>query len=208
MELPEHDHAAVLYYPMPDKGLRTVALTMLTNQLLSPIFFQEMRTEKQYGYLVGVGFIPINRYPGIAFYIQSPHTNSVILTAAMDEFIARANDYIASLPDEHWQHLQFGLASQLQEKDTNLRIKSQRYWAAICNKEPSFSEKQKLISIIESLSIADVADFIQQHFHGGELKDRLSLLSYENALQLEAMAKNSIIDNNIETLLKKCQRKY
>ena len=82
-----------------------------------------MRTEKQYGYLVGVGFIPINRYPGIAFYIQSPHTDSVILTKAMNDFIARSDAYIANLPDEHWQHLQFGLASQLQEKDSNLRIK-------------------------------------------------------------------------------------
>ncbi|WP_191321712.1 insulinase family protein [Colwellia sp. C1TZA3] len=208
MELPAHDHAALLYYPMPNKDLRTIALTMLTNQLLSPIFFQEMRTEKQYGYLVGVGFIPINRYPGIAFYIQSPHTDSVTLTQAMNDFIARTNNYIKNLPAEHWQHLQFGLASQLQEKDTNLRIKSQRYWAAICNKEVSFDQKQKLISVIKSLSIDNVAEFLQQYFHGAEIKDHLSLLSYENKTQLDKMAKNITINNNIEFLLKKCQRKY
>jgi len=208
MELPEHDHAAVLYYPMPKKDLRTVALTMLTNQLLSPTFFQEMRTEKQYGYLVGVGFIPINRYPGIAFYIQSPHTDAITLTKAMDDFITRTRDYIAHLPNEHWQHLQFGLASQLQEKDTNLRIKSQRYWAAICNKEASFTQKQKLITVIENLSIPDVAEFLQQHFHGSMTKDRLSLLSYENKNQLSAMNKDLTINKDLKTLLKKCQRKY
>ena len=185
-----------------------MASTMLTNQLLSPIFFQEMRTEKQYGYLVGVGFIPINRYPGIAFYIQSPNTDSITLIAAMDNFIAKASDYIAELPKEHWQHLQFGLASQLQEKDTNLRIKSQRYWAAICNKEASFTEKQKLIAIIESTSINDVAKFLQHHFNGPTAKDRLSLLSYENSEQLKSMDKNLKSNNNIMALLKKCQRKY
>jgi secreted Zn-dependent insulinase-like peptidase len=208
MELPEHDHAAVLYYPIPNKDLRTIALTMLTNQLLSPTFFQEMRTEKQYGYLVGVGFIAINRYPGIAFYIQSPHTNAITLTEAMDDFIARTNTYITSLPLEHWQHLQFGLASQLQEKDTNLRIKSQRYWAAICNKEASFKQKQKLIAVIEALSIKDVSEFIQQYFHGALVKDRLSLLSYENNAQFKEMTKNTSINDNAESLLKKCQRKY
>ena len=208
MALPAHDHAAVLYYPMLNKDLRTVALTMLTNQLLSPIFFQEMRTEKQYGYLVGVGFIPINRYPGIAFYIQSPHTDSVTLTIAMNEFIARSSDFIDQLPAEHWQHLQHGLASQLQEKDANLRIKSQRYWAAICNKEPSFDQKSKLISIIENLSIEDVAEFIRTIFNQAEKTDCLSLLSYENSQQLEEMTKNYAIKNDEETLLKKCQRKY
>ena len=76
LTLPEHDHASVLYYPQGDKALTTTAKTMVTSHLLSPLFFQEMRTEKQYGYLVGVGYIPINRYPGIAFYIQSPHTEA------------------------------------------------------------------------------------------------------------------------------------
>ncbi|MFT6920490.1 MAG: insulysin [Cognaticolwellia sp.] len=208
MALPEHDHAAVLYYPMPNKDLRTIALTMLTNQLLSPIFFQEMRTEKQYGYLVGVGFIPINCYPGIAFYIQSPHTDSITLTEAMNDFIARTNHYITHLPTEHWQHLQFGLASQLQEKDTNLRIKSQRYWAAICNREASFDQKQKLIAMIKTISIDNVAEFLQQYFNGAELKDSLSLLSYENKTQLDKMTKNIAINDNIEFLLKKCQIKY
>ena len=208
MELPEHDHAAVLYYPMPTKDLNTVALTMLTNQLLSPIFFQEMRTEKQYGYLVGVGFIPINRYPGIAFYIQSPHTEAITLTEAMNDFIARANDYAINLPDEHWQHLQMGLASQLQEKDTNLRIKSQRYWAAICNKEVSFTQKQKLISIIKDFSIKDIIEFIQQHFQRPATDDRLCLLSYENNAQLAAMTQNGAINEKVKFSLKKCQRKY
>ncbi len=208
MELPDHDHAAVLYYPMPDKDLRTVALTMLINQLLSPIFFQEMRTEKQYGYLVGVGFIPINRYPGLAFYIQSPHTDSNTLTKAMNDFIGRIKEYMLTLPNEHWQHLQFGLASQLQEKDTNLRIKSQRYWAAICNKETSFNQKQQLIDIIKSLSISDLNEFIQLHFHGKSTDDRLSLLSYENSEQIAKMPADIKLNDNTELLLKKCKRKY
>ena len=208
INLPEHDHAAVLYYPMPNKDLKTVALTMLTNQLLSPVFFQEMRTEKQYGYLVGVGFIPINRYPGIAFYIQSPHTDATALTEAMNDFISRINDYITNLPKEHWQHLQLGLASQLQEKDTNLRIKSQRYWAAICNNEASFTQKQKLIEIIKSLSITDISTFVQHHFTGSITDDRLSLLSYENQAQLDKIATKEDIQKSTEIFRKKCKRKY
>ncbi|MGB1262007.1 MAG: insulinase family protein [Cognaticolwellia sp.] len=208
MELPEHDHAAVLYYPMQDKELRTIALTMLTNQLLSPAFFHEMRTEKQYGYLVGVGFIPINRYPGIAFYIQSPDSHAVTLTQAMDDFIGRSSDYIANLPQQHWQHLQSGLASQLQEKDTNLRIKSQRYWAAICNEESSFTQKQQLIGIIEGLALADIIEFLQQVFHHEKPHDRLSLLSFENKTQLNEMNKSLTIKGNGQAILKKCQRKY
>ncbi|SEK45138.1 Secreted Zn-dependent peptidases, insulinase-like [Colwellia chukchiensis] len=208
IELPAHDHAAILYYPMPSKDLRTVALTMIVNQLLSPIFFQQMRTEKQYGYLVGVGFIPINRYPGIAFYIQSPHTDAGTLKQAMTAFIAEAKQYVLNLPNEHWQHLQAGLSGQLQEKDTNLRIKSQRYWAAICNQDTSFTQKQELINTIEGLSIDEVIAFIEQHFSPEKAHDCLALVSYENKAQLAAMKNQFSYHHDSEVLLKKYQRKY
>lgn len=181
LSLIEHDHAAVLYFPLPAKDLRMCALTMLTNQLLSPIFFQQMRTEKQYGYLVGVGFIPINRFPGIAFYIQSPDTNASALTQAMKGFIAETKEYVSTLSPEDWQHIQSGLAGQLQEKDNNLRIKSQRYWAALCNKEACFNQKQKLITIIEQLSQDELVEFVETYFIDITHRDHLTLTTINNS---------------------------
>ena len=94
--LPEHDHACVIYTAFEHKDDDTVALSMITSHILSPLFFQKMRTEKQYGYLVGVGYVPINSYPGIAFYIQSPHCDAFTLAQAMDKFIS---DTITILDD-------------------------------------------------------------------------------------------------------------
>ena len=88
--IPDHDHATVVYTPFNSRDIKITALTIVTSHLLSPLFFQQMRTEKQYGYLVGVGYVPINRYPGIAFYIQSPHTSAITLTKAIDEFITNS----------------------------------------------------------------------------------------------------------------------
>lgn len=208
IELPDHDHAAVLYFPMEDKDLNTVALSMLTSQLLSPVFFQEMRTEKQYGYLVGVGFIPINRYPGIAFYIQSPNTNSIQLTQAMLAFIHDIKHYISQLSPENWQHIQYGLASQLQEKDASLRIKSQRFWASICNKEDSFTQKQKLIDIIQLLTIDDLTNFLTKYFHNTEHVDYLRLVSFENDEQFVEMSLDKDYQKKLTLITKKDQRKY
>lgn len=184
--LPEHDYATVLYYPLPDKNLATVAKTMLTSQLLSPVFFQEMRTEKQYGYLVGVGFIPINKYPGIAFYIQSPHTKPEKLIDAIDDFVATILIQLRDMATEDWNHLQHGLASQLQEKDSNLRIKSHRFWSAICNKENNdnkeidFNQKQKIINEVLSLTLADILSFIDEHLNKLNMPDRITLASYSS----------------------------
>jgi len=37
--LPDHDHATVLYYPQEEKDVLSIAKTMVTAHLLSPLFF-------------------------------------------------------------------------------------------------------------------------------------------------------------------------
>jgi insulysin len=197
----------VVYYPFVGKDLTTIAITMIASQILSPLFFQEMRTEKQFGYLVGVGFIPINRYPGIAFYIQSPHVDAIVLVKEINEFINRAQDNLTLLSEQDWQHIQQGLASQLQEKDSSLRIKSQRFWAAICNKETSFDEKQQLINVILSLTIDDISRFFTQQLLFNNNTDRITLASYQENIA-ENDEKTLQYNESIEKKLKNCQRKY
>ena len=206
--LPTHDHATIVYFPMADKKLTTIALTMLTSQMLSPVFFQEMRTEKQYGYLVGVGFIPINRYPGIAFYIQSPETESTTLESAINVFIENAYAFIDSMPHNHWEHLKQGLAGQLLEKDSSLRIKSQRFWTALCNDETDFSHKKQLIETIKTVSLNDIKAFIKYNLIEKHQPDRISLLSFKQKEKQIKYAKTLDSDKNMQSNLNKYKRKF
>ena len=201
LELPSHDHAAVIYYSVASKDLDQIALTMVTSQILSPQFFQQMRTERQYGYLVGVGFVPINRYPGLAFYIQSPNFPASELIDAMNEFINDAHKLLDVMSDDEWHHLQHGLASQLQEKDTSLRIKSQRFWNAICNQEFEFNQKKRLIAALLKLTRDDIQAFLWEKFseHTG-VKDRVCLMSLKHVSDAEK--------EKLQTFLKNCSIKY
>jgi len=212
LTIPEHDHATVVYTPLPTRDDNLVALTMVTSHLLSPLFFQEMRTEKQYGYLVGVGYVPINRYPGIAFYIQSPHTDAIALTKAIDDFIIDSLDMLKDLTDENWSHLINGLAGQLQEKDNNLRIKSQRFWAAICNKDLQFSHKDQLVSAILSLDFEQVKNFIKNQLMATATPDRLILTSMPvSDSNLNEKIQNKLNGTKIyevDDFTKKSKRKY
>jgi secreted Zn-dependent insulinase-like peptidase len=212
MQIPEHDHASVVYTPLPTRDKNLVALTMVTSHLLSPLFFQEMRTEKQYGYLVGVGYVPINRYPGIAFYIQSPHVDAIALTKAIDLFLTNSLEMLAEISDENWLHLINGLAGQLQEKDNNLRIKSQRFWAAICNKDLTFSHKEQLVTAILALKLTQVKSFIKSQLMPLSNPDRIILSSMEvinptisQKLQHEL---NGEIISKTNDFIEKSKRKY
>jgi secreted Zn-dependent insulinase-like peptidase len=211
-QIPDHDHASVLYTPLATRDKNSVALAMVTSHLLSPLFFQKMRTEKQYGYLVGIGYVPINRYPGIAFYIQSPHTDSITLTKAIDEFITNSLEMLNDLNTENWLQLINGLAGQLQEKDNNLRIKSQRYWAAICNKDLFFSSKEQLITAILSLTIKQIKAFIKSYLMASSIPDRIVLSSTKTItptlLEKIKHELNGKIISELDSFIKKSKRKY
>lgn len=163
--LPNHDHATVCYYAVAEKSEQATALAMITSHLLAPVFFQEMRTEKQYGYLVNIGYIPISRYPGIGFYIQSPNTSAEELTKAIDGFISNAITHIDEIDNEQWYIFKQGLTAQLKEKDTSLRTKSQRFWAAISNQDYQFNRKQLLLDAINEITLEDIKHFICDSLH-------------------------------------------
>lgn len=204
--LPQHDHASVLYYPFADKDIATIAVSMVLSQLYSPHFFQEMRTEKQFGYLVGVGYVPVGFYPGLAFYIQSPHTKAETLSAAIDTFIISSLSDLQNMPEQQWQQLQTGLAGQLQENDASLRIKSQRFWGAICNKDYQFNRKLQLIETIKSLTLKQLIEFIEQNIAKIESHDRLAFISVKSSEELNAFTKEKL--TSAEDIKKQCQLKY
>ncbi len=207
ISLPEHDHACVIYTPFKQKDDQTVALTMITSHLLSPLFFQQMRTEKQYGYLVGVGYVPINSYPGIAFYIQSPHSDAFVLAQAMDEFITDSINLLSDISEQEWQNLAQGLASQLQEKDQNLRIKSQRFWAAICNKDEAFIQKEKLLQAVLDLSLAQVKTFLKEQLIAQSQPDRFILYSESEQLEEVNIPKGEKV-KDMDEFIKASPRKF
>ena len=166
-----------------------------------------MRTEKQYGYLVGVGYVPINKYPGIAFYIQSPHCDAFSLAQAMDAFITECINIIDEITTEQWLHLQQGLANQLLEKDHNLRIKSQRFWASICNKDYSFKQKELLLQAVMKLTISDVKHFVSSSLVNACKPDRIILYSNNDLLNIAAQPKGGVIEE-VNDFIKTCKIKY
>ena len=207
MHLADHDDACVCYYPLASNDIPQIAITMVLAQLLAPDFFQEMRTEKQYGYLVGVGYVPIGSFPGIALYIQSPHTEALKLEAEILNFFKHASTILDNVGEQQWQQLQQGLASQLMESDASLRIKSQRFWGSICNKDYEFNRKQHLIDSINQLTLTDIKTFFVETFIQQEKKDRLSLLAFKSEAAFSEFVNSDKHIFDINKLQKNTKRK-
>ncbi|KID54670.1 peptidase [Pseudoalteromonas luteoviolacea] len=156
----QNEHAFVHYIQAPSQSVQDKIKIMAFNQLVSQLYFEKLRTERQLGYLVGAGYAPFNTRAGIAFYIQSPKFNSRELLQQHQLFLADFVNNIDSMDGIHWHDVKSSLQSQIAEKDKNLRLRSQRFWIAIGNEDHTFSMQTQLLEALDKLTFAELKAFI------------------------------------------------
>ncbi|MDO6691685.1 insulinase family protein [Aliiglaciecola sp. 3_MG-2023] len=155
------DSAVVLYLQTPSADTKDVALTILVEQLLASPFFHEIRNEKQLGYLVGSGYLPLNQHPGMVFYAQSPNYSANHILAEIKTFL---NEITSSIDDyqEVWSHVRTSVSKQLEGSDTNLTAKAQRLWLAIGNQDLEFNLQKAIANALFKLTFDDIKNFCQK----------------------------------------------
>lgn len=194
VETQHHDSSILVYYQSETACERDIALYTMANHVLSPVFFHLLRTEKQLGYMLGTGYMPINQCPGFIAYIQSNSHEPVHLLQEIDEFLQEAPEQIEEMDEEHWQSVQEGLIHQITEKDHSLRIRAQRYWLAIGLKDCTFKRRERVAKEISELTQQQLADFV---------KNRLGVSSDHARVVLSGVGKeheHKPFGDNLETL--------
>lgn len=155
------DAAAVVYIQTPTASSQDVALTILVEQLFATPFFNELRNQKQLGYLVGSGYLPLNQHPGMVFYVQSPNHSCSKLVDEIDVFL---REMIAQIEDfeEIWHHIRRNILKQLVDNDTSLSVKSQRLWLSIGNQDHQFDQQNALAKALNDITFENVVAFVQR----------------------------------------------
>lgn len=170
------DSSIIVYYQSNQSNPEMMALFSLLNHTMSSTFFHELRTKRQLGYMVGTGYLPLNRYPGIIFYIQSPTSSPLQLLEAIDEFIADFNYAVMQITNQQWELTKQGLINQVMEHDANLKTRGQRYWSSIGNKDYDFNQRELVVKEIEKLTRSDVIKFMMEKMRNKRC-DRLVLFT-------------------------------
>ncbi|MBY5993753.1 insulinase family protein [Ferrimonas balearica] len=175
----EHDHqdsAIIVYYQSRQNDLQKMALFCLLNHSMSSSFFNELRTKQQLGYMVGTSYVPMNRCPGIIFYVQSPVAGPLQLMESIDQFIADFGYALMQISHTQWQATKDALCNQILEQDNNLKAKAQRLWVSIGNKDTDFNHRERIAEAVQALERADLIRFMMQRMRCSN-PDRLVLYS-------------------------------
>ena len=188
------ESAALLFLQAPSADPLHIALTMIFEQLLATPFFDELRTKKQLGYVVGSGFVAHNAHPGMAFYIQSPTVDANTLIHEMTQFLMGQLAHI-DYYQKFWRQIQNNIIRQLLAKDINTTNRAQRLWMSLGLKDNRFNRNLLIAEQVKQFSFDDLvahATEFQQRltfgelvlFHHGKFNPNEAFLERNNALKI------------------------
>ncbi|MCL1076900.1 insulinase family protein [Parashewanella spongiae] len=196
LNIDHQDSAILVYYQSKQTSILKMALFSLLNHTMSSKFFHELRTRKQLGYMVGTNYLPLNRHPGMIFYIQSPNCGPKTLLNEIDTFLSDFAYTVMELTEQQWAQTKQGLTNQIMEHDPNLKTRGQRFWTSIGNKDHKFDHREQVVNEINHLTRADLIKFLMDKMNNSK-KDRLILYSCGQTHLNEHITKGQKIDTSI-----------
>lgn len=168
MSIDHSDSAFLQYHQGADASLRERALYSLLAETLSAPYFAEMRTKEQLGYIVLARPYPIDGWPGLILYIQSPSTDPALLQRYSDRFLKRFTQDISDMSNARFNAYKNGLANTLTEPDKNLYQLSGRYWRNILDGNPHYNTRSRIADEVSKISLDGFRRFFENKILGDE----------------------------------------
>ncbi|MGI1671590.1 MAG: insulinase family protein [Neptuniibacter sp.] len=180
----DHNDAAItIMLQGENSSPKARAEISVLSELLSAPFYNELRTEKQLGYIVFATPLQMNKTPGMAFIVQSPNTSATDLEENIDHFLNEWQSKLPQLNSADLERFKNSVLSRITKKDNKLSTRTKRYWRELDWQEHGFDTKTQLANAVEKVTLTD----LEQCLHD-LLKRRLAVKSYGNKLGGEVIA--------------------
>jgi len=162
-QLPEMETDVSLAVDHPDTGYTLYmqgnntsfderARYRLLGQIISSPFYEEIRTNRQLGYIVYATPFEMLETPALGFVVQSPSASQNEIDQAVREFSDGFEGVLSGLTDERLDREKQAVISKLLEQDRQLGDISSRYWREIDRGVATFDSREQLAAAVKNVT--------------------------------------------------------
>ncbi|MFO7528128.1 MAG: insulinase family protein [Marinobacter sp.] len=172
-QLPEEETEVSLAVDHPDTGYTLYmqgdntsfaerARYRLLGQIISSPFYEEIRTNRQLGYIVYATPFEMLETPALGFVVQSPSASQTEIDRAVREFSQSFEDVLSSLTEEQLDREKQAVISKLLEQDRQLGHISSRYWREIDRGMANFDSREQLAGAVRNVTRQELLDIFRE----------------------------------------------
>ncbi|MCC5855181.1 MAG: insulinase family protein [Idiomarina sp.] len=160
------DSAALEVRLLNDSSMEAGMAVRMLRELMHNRFFNQLRTEEQLGYAVGVTQVVLQDLPGLGFYIQSPVRGPAPLIERFELFVADFREYLGTMSDERFAETQQSIRTELQQPPQNLNQEAGQLRSEWVRDEAMFDRRERLIAIVDAMTKDDLVQVFNTMFDG------------------------------------------
>lgn len=154
------DRALLVYWQGKDESYQERARLSLAAQVLQPLYFHQLRTQQQLGYIVYATPYSLFNAPGMAFIVQSPVADTKALVKAQKGFMAVLVEQ--GVDEASFKQHQAALIAELQIPFKTMKEATESYWQAMALGRTSFDHKQQLAKAVTELDYYSWLSWLKQ----------------------------------------------
>ncbi|MBC7183238.1 MAG: insulinase family protein, partial [Marinobacter sp.] len=156
------DTGYTLYMQGDNTSFEERARFRLLAQILSSPFYEEIRTNRQLGYIVYATPFEMLETPALGFVVQSPSASYTEIDQAVQEFSSEFGKHLAELTEEQLTREKQAVISKLLEKERQLGEISSRYWREIDRGAENFNSREQLAEAVKNVSRQELLDTFRE----------------------------------------------
>lgn len=143
-------------------SLENSVLVSILVRVLSPRFFEELRTKQQLGYIVQMSWSEHEGFLGIVCTVQTEYSPEFV-RSRIDTFIREHLSWLESGLDEtEFLHQRDGLVSNLKEAPKSLGEEFGRHWAEVARQRFDFERRERRLKAMEAADLAALHSFVRE----------------------------------------------
>jgi insulysin len=145
------NHAVLLAIQLT-RTLKNDMMLCMLEKVLAPKFFDDLRTQQQLGYLVGLGSSSRVAFSYLIAQVQTEFPVEYV-RSRIDAFLDEQFEWIKEgLTEEEFQMCKGGLLAELHAAPKNLNEEAGNYLSSFTNRSFDFDRRQRMIEFVEGLT--------------------------------------------------------
>ncbi|WP_373778422.1 pitrilysin [Glaesserella sp.] len=161
--IPHLDNAlSIAYFPNGYQELDGISRAMLLKDIISRWYFDDLRTDKQLGYVVYATSSRIGKTSGLQFLVQSPTASTQEIMQHNNRFFSETLDKLNTMSREEFEKYRSSLLEVLQHKPESLSQEFGEFAADFVRGNSKFDRKAQIIELVKKLQQQDIVDFYRQ----------------------------------------------
>lgn len=161
--VPNEDNAlSIAYMAKGYEELAGFVRSSLLRDIISRWYFDDLRTNKQLGYVVSASNSKIGKTSGLRFMVQSPNSTPKMIMEHNQRFFNESLAKLQALTDEEFSKFKDSLVNKLERKPESLSQEFNEFTFDFSRRNNAFDQKEKTIAAVKQLTKQDIVDFYRK----------------------------------------------